>query len=425
MGWLASLFTALCAAVVGAFSAGFVADLACSWYRISSREGGAGYFVLLWGLLGAIVGFVGGLILARVSAAYGMGFPKGFGFSVGSILAVVLVVGLLGRLFADIRPKMEGRSLSVEVEIRCPAGAPKPEKVAVNGGDPHIWLQSGGGSASSFANIRFEGARLEGDRWVLPVEVDLGSSRSNRMFTIVLPPYESEYFFIPLAGRPGKRDLEWTDWFPRAGEPKVGPTGKERKLEVRYRVIIDQPIPAPPEPVNEPEPVKEPPTAQAPLVEWLPFLQRSEPDEERAKAYAVVTARSDFAQQLAALILDEDREISDLALRAVEGLQTPAPSLGEPVHTIGAQILADILKFNDSKPEDDPSYEFAGQVDWRFAGWHEAMRILHERGNVDFLVQLKEILAASSKRDDSIAINDITRVAKYYVEKWSAAGAPK
>ena len=70
MGWLLSLVVACLSGALGMVAAGLLADRAVSWYRISSFEGGSGFFVVGMALLGLAGGFVVGLVVARVVAAY-------------------------------------------------------------------------------------------------------------------------------------------------------------------------------------------------------------------------------------------------------------------------------------------------------------------------------------------------------------------
>src|SRR6188508_2710117 len=87
MSWLATIFVALLTAAAGLVLGGYLASLAVGWYRVSSFEGGSGYFVVAFALLGLVAGFVVGLAVSRVGAAsFGFGFWKAF-------LASQLIVG--------------------------------------------------------------------------------------------------------------------------------------------------------------------------------------------------------------------------------------------------------------------------------------------------------------------------------------------
>ncbi len=69
MGWLRSFVVACITGILSLFASGYVADLAVSWYQISSFEGGSGYFVVFMALVGGAAGFVVGLITSRAVAA--------------------------------------------------------------------------------------------------------------------------------------------------------------------------------------------------------------------------------------------------------------------------------------------------------------------------------------------------------------------
>src|SRR3954463_9485404 len=126
MSWIVTLVVAVLTAVLGLFGAGSLAALAVDWYRISSFEGGSGYFVILMALLGGAAAFLIGLVGSRVIAARPRpGFFKALLVSAGVVCAIAAVVAGTARLFADIPPRMDGETLSLLVEIRWPA-APSP-----------------------------------------------------------------------------------------------------------------------------------------------------------------------------------------------------------------------------------------------------------------------------------------------------------
>ena len=52
MNWFLSIFIGILTAAVGAIGAGLVANAAVDWYRITSREGASGYFVVFMDLVG-------------------------------------------------------------------------------------------------------------------------------------------------------------------------------------------------------------------------------------------------------------------------------------------------------------------------------------------------------------------------------------
>ena len=66
MSWLASFGVAIATGLLGMVVSGVVANLAVEWYRVSSFEGGSGYFVVGLALVWLIAGAVIGLGVARL-----------------------------------------------------------------------------------------------------------------------------------------------------------------------------------------------------------------------------------------------------------------------------------------------------------------------------------------------------------------------
>ena len=90
MRWMTYFFLSLPVAVLGLLGAGFVANAAVRWYRVSSFEGKSGFFVIGWALAGAVVAFVASLvILGMLRPQEGAGYLRGLGVVTG-ILAGAL-----------------------------------------------------------------------------------------------------------------------------------------------------------------------------------------------------------------------------------------------------------------------------------------------------------------------------------------------
>lgn len=127
--WIATLATALLSAVCGAFTVGYLANLCVRWYRISGFEGGAGYYVLLLGILGAGAGLLIGAFCSRVVVRGAEAhFLKGLGLSIAVVCCLTLIAGLLAFLGADHPPRLEGKDLLIDIQLRTPPGYPKLTK---------------------------------------------------------------------------------------------------------------------------------------------------------------------------------------------------------------------------------------------------------------------------------------------------------
>jgi hypothetical protein len=85
-----------------------------------------------------------------------------------------------------------------------------------------------------------EDARRVDGRWVVPGAVEVFTSRGERMLTVNTGEKNAQGFQVPLSAFPDKKDLEWSDWFPRFAPGVKAPANL---LNYRYRVQkVSQPI---------------------------------------------------------------------------------------------------------------------------------------------------------------------------------------
>ena len=220
-------------------AAGLVAAACVDWYNVSSREGESGYFVIAIALLGFVAGFVIGLITARVVAAGAdPGLVKALGRSLAMVAGVTLLGGGTARLLADVPPEIGGETLMLSVEVRWP-----PEQVDQPRAGPgegtltlhSIPFYSNTVRASETGPLWMQDARLVEGRWVVPGAVSVFTGRGKRALMVSTnedDPTANEGFLLPLPARPGARDLEWSEWLPRA-RPGTAPINK---LTYRFRV---------------------------------------------------------------------------------------------------------------------------------------------------------------------------------------------
>jgi hypothetical protein len=218
MRWLVSLGIALLTAVVGLLAAGVVASLAVDWYRISSFEGGSGYFVIAMALLGGIAGFVIGVITSLVLMARSTpGFLRGLGASLAVVLGIAATTAGIARFLADVPPTMNGEELHLVVELRWPAGTPAPPDRNAIGTVTLGALSGQSVRASSDGPLFFEDARQEEGRWIVPGVVSIFTSRGRRSVQFQSGTESLAGFVVPLPGRPGEEHRQWSAWLPADG----------------------------------------------------------------------------------------------------------------------------------------------------------------------------------------------------------------
>ncbi|MCA9722810.1 MAG: hypothetical protein KC489_10505, partial [Gemmatimonadetes bacterium] len=120
MSWPASLTVGALVAIVAGALAGLVAGLITDWHRMSSFEGASGYFVVGMILLGAIAGFLLGVVTSRLLGDASM--LKALGVAVTITCAIAAVVAGISRSQADIPPTIDGESLVLAIELKWPSG---------------------------------------------------------------------------------------------------------------------------------------------------------------------------------------------------------------------------------------------------------------------------------------------------------------
>ncbi|MEO5799930.1 MAG: hypothetical protein ABIZ70_11050, partial [Gemmatimonadales bacterium] len=241
--WLTSFFVGVLTAVVALFVAGLVASLAVDWYRISSFEGGSGYFVVFVALGGMIAGFLVGIVTARIVAAGAQpGFLRAQGFALLVVGGVALTIGGVARLLADVPPTIDGEELMLVVEARWPANQ-RESPATVPG---LAYLELGSVNTSHVQRLSKRGAfwkedaRLVDGRWTATGAIPLYTSRGTPSLDIALNDSVHAGFILPFSGSPSKKAMAWSEWLPREG--RGGPP-RDTGVNYRYKVQkISEPV---------------------------------------------------------------------------------------------------------------------------------------------------------------------------------------
>jgi hypothetical protein len=241
MSWLASIALALVTAAVGLVLGGYVASLAVGWYRVSSFEGGAGYFVVAFALLGAIVGLLVGLVMTRlVEPSLHLGTWKLLLASQVAMTTIAVVVGGIARLVADVPPTLGRERLLLVVEIRWPASATASPATDTTPRRLRLYSVSGRTARNSRDGaLWMEDARRENGHWIVPGAVAVYTSRGDRMLAVEPAPEGAHGFLVPLPAHPKKAQLAWSEWMPRSRDGTPLADG----FAMRFRVLpVSQPV---------------------------------------------------------------------------------------------------------------------------------------------------------------------------------------
>lgn len=436
MTWLLTLAVGVATAVAGCVGAGVLGGLCAAWYRITTREGAAGYYVVAIALAGLVGGFGIGLVTARVVAAgTAPTFLRALGLSLSVLAALLILIGGIAWLGADFPPKIGGRELVVEVEVRFP---PRFTVPVVDANEGYHWSVSitadHGARSQRSGDLRMADARREEGRAVVPATVSLQTSDEGKSLGVTLGEAQAQFFRFPLPGKPTSADMAWSPWMTTPTLGNLTPVPDADAVAVRYRVqLYVAPPPEPPGPSDEEIEAKKKAeedaayaalTPEAPIDAWLRFTHYAQPQERREAAAAAIARRPGIVAELSPLLLSDDRALSDLALRSVSLMKPPPEGLGSAVIEVGRRIAAEIRVVNATTVEEDPSYQKAADAGVRFAGWSEAARVLHGRPGVDMRPVMREILDLARVRGESLMMMDVVRVSGFWTKEWSGGAKP-
>ena len=232
MSWLVSILIGLLMATFGALYAGFMANAAVTWLRISGFEGGSGYFVVMLGLAGLIAGLILGIVVSRYAGGPGFaGFAKALGWSVLVVGGGITLLGGLAWLSAEREPLVAGRPIDLVVEVSVPAGL--EAEVRRHSETPYTILF--GGDTSRTGDLQLEKSRKEDGRWIVGARVEIHNTSTQRMAGIALRSAREQYFDLSLPGTPALSE-QWSAWMtgPYFGN-RTAPAA-EAAYRLRYRV---------------------------------------------------------------------------------------------------------------------------------------------------------------------------------------------
>jgi hypothetical protein len=428
MNWLGTIGIGFLTAIIGLFGVGSLGALCVDWYRISGREAGSAYFVILLGLLGGLAGLAIGIIGARiVSAGGGPSFLKALGVTTGSVVGLLMIATFICWLAADLDTTIGGKPVQLHAELRCPPGFVIPDEATDADWYAHIDTRTR--RHTSRAALRPEEARRENGRLVIPMTLPLSTSVREKLLYIHLAG--NVQLFVPaFSSKLGKQFFLWSDWQDGGWEPgKPRPEPAER-FNLRFRLNVVQPPDSSAEigakKVAAECAALEGLTTDSPLGDLLKCTHCAHTEDCRRAAGALLARRPRLITEMSAQMISSDREAAINALRAVAYIRPLPPGLAKPVSLLGERVIAEIETFNAAHTAAVQSYyNGADSASSLFSAWHEAHRALHEVAGVDGIPQLEKIRDLSLRRGDSHVMKDIARVADFYVNKWSNQAVAK
>lgn len=234
---LIGLFWALVGGVVGAIVFGIGASAYAAATDMTSREGARGYFVIAFGLIGAVIGIITGIVLYGRSAPSGQGAAYTGSGALGFVgLIAAVAVGIWGFMQLQEKPLIYNGNAQADLEMEFRA---KSSDVPAN--NPENWLNVEVQTTKTrpVGSVHWSSRRIEGEYTIIPVSQGAFYRAANRVIVVRVGEQQVEAFTPPIKRTPDPK-MDWSEWYrPTRVDPPYGvtpPAPLKSMLELRYRV---------------------------------------------------------------------------------------------------------------------------------------------------------------------------------------------
>jgi len=235
---LRGLLIAVLTAFTGCILAIFVGDYLTKLAHVPEMEGQRGMTVFFLCVpLGIIAGLVVGIISSVAVQRRG---PVGFLIAQGwSLLVLGGVAGLLGGvpyLLSDKPPKLDGKRLDLEFELRAPTTFKIPEQPDCYSIRVSLYTNN---RQSDFAFIDWSSITKDGEHVTIPGKVPILTHSKSRslLASIGNEPAASQFVELKnLPPAPRKEDEAWSDWIFATERADLTPIPHSERFAIRYRV---------------------------------------------------------------------------------------------------------------------------------------------------------------------------------------------
>jgi MFS family permease len=238
MRFLRAFAIGVITAVAGMFLAIFASDYLTRLYHVSDMEGQRGMTVIfLFAPLGLIVGFCIGLIVAlRMRLPGFIGFIKTQGLSI--LITIALAAGVSGLFWlgADKPPKLHGRELVLEFELKIPPAIQLPAELTEYTLRASLYANN---KENRVASIDVESITKQDSYAIVPGTVALMSHSANRSLVASIGNEPGAAQFIDLKKlppAPRKENEIFSDWTLATQRADLTPVPEGKRIAVRYRV---------------------------------------------------------------------------------------------------------------------------------------------------------------------------------------------
>jgi hypothetical protein len=234
---LRALFIALFTAFVGCVLAFFVGDYLTRLAHVPEMEGQRGMTMFFLCVpLGILAGLVVGIVSAIVVRRQGLA-----GFLVAQSWSLLIVCGVAGvlagvpYLLSDKPPRIDGKRLELQFELRAPATFKIPDQP--DGYNIRVGLYTDN-RQSQYAFIDWTGITKDSQHATVPGHVPLLTHSKTRslLASIGNEPVASQFIELRIPPAPRKEDETWSDWIFATQRADLSPVSEPERMALRYRV---------------------------------------------------------------------------------------------------------------------------------------------------------------------------------------------
>jgi hypothetical protein len=238
MRFLRAFAIGVITAVVGMFLAIFASDYLTRLYHVSDMEGQRGMAVIfLFAPLGLVVGFIIGVIAALRTRWSGVvGFLKTQGLSILIMIAIGGTVSGLLWLGANKPPKIDGKELVLEFELKIPPAIQIPEELNDSTIRASLYANN---KDNRHASIDLKSITKQDGYVIVSGTAALISHSANRSLLALIDnePGASQFIDLKtLPAAPRKENEIWSDWTLATQRADLTPVPETERIAVRYRV---------------------------------------------------------------------------------------------------------------------------------------------------------------------------------------------
>jgi hypothetical protein len=237
MRFLRAFLIALLTAFVGCVLAFLVGDYLTRLAHVPEMEGQRGMTIIFLCVpLGILAGLVIGIISSILVRRRGL---TGFLIAQGwSLLIVCGLAGLLGGvpyLLSDKPPRIDGKRLELQFELRAPATIKIPDEP--DGYSIRVSLYTDN-RQSEFAFIDWQSIRKDAEHITIPGNVPLltHSKTKSLLASIGNESGASQFIELKIPPAPRKEDETWSDWIFATQRADLSPVPEPERFAARYRV---------------------------------------------------------------------------------------------------------------------------------------------------------------------------------------------